>query len=142
MVIEESIIINASKEVIFNIYRDVEQWHTWDPDTKSSHLDGPFEVGSCGKLVPTKGSAVSIKMRDMVANESFTVEGGIPLFRMVFEHELTPQGQSTQVTHRVTFSGLLTFILGRIVGTQVREGLPKTMLSLKAFAESQVRAGG
>lgn len=137
MVIEESININVSQDVIFNIYRDIERWHIWDPDTKSSHLDGPFEVGSEGKLVPTKGSAIAIKMTEMVPNECFTVEGGIPLFHMVFEHELIDQGQSTKVIHRVKFSGLLNFILGRIVGSQVREGLPKTMMSLKKFAEAQ-----
>lgn len=73
----------------------------------------------------------------MVPNRSFTVEGSIPLFTMKFEHELIPDGTATRAVHRVTFSGPLTFVLGPIVGKQVREGLPKTMLSLKRFAEAR-----
>ncbi len=138
MIIEEQIIINASKETIFDIYRDVEQWNAWDPDTKESFLSGPFEVGSKGRLVPAKGSSVPIEMTKMVPNKEFTVESRLPLFRMVFDHELMEKKNGTQVVHRVTFSGPLKFFFVRFVEPQVREGLPKTMISLKKFVESKV----
>jgi hypothetical protein len=136
--IEESILVNATPAAVFEIYRQVDQWHRWDPDTKWAALDGFFEVGTKGRIVPTKGSGVPIQLTELVINRSFTVEGRVPLFRMKFEHELKPEGESTRVTHRVSFSGALSFLLGRIVGAQVREGLPKTMLSLKHYAESRV----
>ena len=136
MIIEESISINASPEAIFAIYKDVEGWSKWDPDTKEASLDGQFAIGTTGKLVPTKGRGVTMRVTELTPDRSFTVEACIPLFNMKFDHELAPDGMATRAIHRVTFSGPLTFLLGRIVGKQVREGLPKTMLSLKSFAES------
>lgn len=55
---------------------------------------------------------------------------------MVFEHELLSKNASTQVIHRVTFSGALAFLLGRIVGSRVKRGLPVTLAKLKVFAEA------
>ena len=55
---------------------------------------------------------------------------------------LIPQETGTRVVHRVTFYGALNFVLGKIVGKQVREGLPATMRSLKTYAETmQLKTG-
>lgn len=137
MIIEERITISAKPEVIFAIYANVESWNTWDPDTKSSSLNGPFAIGSKGRLCPTKGREVPIEITYLVPGRAFTAQSKIPLFQMAFDHELFPTGSGTEVLHRVTFSGPLSFLLGRLVGNQVREGLPKTLLSLKKLAESR-----
>lgn len=137
MIIEERIAVSATPETIFSIYTDVEHWNTWDPDTKSSSLNGAFAIGSRGRLCPTKGTEVPMEITSLIPNHSFTVQSKIPLFKMTFDHELTPTKTGTEVLHRVTFSGALSFLLGRVVGAQVREGLPKTLLSLKRLAESK-----
>lgn len=97
MQVEHRIQVAASLERIFQIYEDVGRWHTWDPDTKSAHLDGLFRVGARGKLTPTKGHAVPMLLTSVVPNRSFTVESRIPLFKMLFEHELLPTSQATEV---------------------------------------------
>ncbi len=137
MVIEEQIVIHAPPQAIFAVYADVARWNTWDPDTKSSSLAGPFQVETWGRLAPAKGREIGIKVTSVVPDRSFTVARGVPLFHMVFEHELTPVGDVTSVVHRVTFSGALTFLLGRLVGAQVRQGLPGTLASLKRLVESR-----
>jgi hypothetical protein len=75
----------------------------------------------------------------VVPAKCFTVESKIPLFRMVFEHELLPAQGATEVIHRVTFSGVLSFILGPMLSKQLNSGLPVTLGKLKALAE--VRSG-
>lgn len=137
MQIEHRINVEAPPETIFRIYEDVKNWHTWDPDTKQATLDGPFQVGSRGRLVPTKGNSVPMVLTQAVPGRSFTVESKIPLFRMVFEHELEPEQRSTRVIHRVTFTGLLSLVLGPILSKQLNAGLPVTLSRLKALAESQ-----
>lgn len=134
--IEHRISVAALPERIFSIYEDVPNWHTWDPDTKSASLDGPFRVGSRGKLTPSKGTTVPMVLTAVVLNRSFTVESRIPLFRMVFEHELLPRGSTTEVVHRVTFSGLLSVLLGRLLAKQLNIGLPRTLANLKQLAEA------
>ena len=137
MQIEHRINVEAPPETIFRIYEDVKNWHTWDPDTKQATLDGPFQAGSRGRLVPTKGNSVPMVLTQAVPGRSFTVESKIPLFRMVFEHELEQEQRSTRVIHRVTFTGLLSLVLGPILSKQLNAGLPVTLSRLKALAESQ-----
>lgn len=137
MQVEHRIKIATTPASIFRIYQDVENWHTWDPDTKRATLAGPFEVGSRGRLVPTKGSAVPMVVTKVVPDGSFTVESKIPLFRMVFEHELLPAQGMTEVIHRVTLSGPLTLIIGKMLVKQLNAGLPVTLQRLKALSESR-----
>jgi hypothetical protein len=135
MQVQHSILVQAPVERIFRIYEDVSAWHTWDPDTKHAMLNGSFAVGTRGSLTPSKGNTVPMLLTRVEPNACFTVESRIPLFRMVFEHELVPQGHAVQVTHRVTFSGPLTFVLGRMLVRQLNQGLPVTLASLKRLAE-------
>jgi Polyketide cyclase / dehydrase and lipid transport len=140
MQVEHRITINASASSIYRIYEDVRNWHTWDPDTKSASLDGPFQVGSRGKLTPTKGNSVAMVLTQAEPGRRFTVESRIPLFRMLFEHELKSEDEATEVVHRVTFSGALSFILGPMLAKQLNAGLPVTLSRLKALAEARSAA--
>ncbi|EYC50773.1 polyketide cyclase [Hylemonella gracilis str. Niagara R] len=139
MHVEHQITIAASPRVIFQIYADVSNWHTWDPDTRKASLDGPFEIGTRGRLTPTQGNTVPMLLTELVADRCFTVESRIPLFRMCFEHELSPVAGNTEVTHRVTFSGLLSVVLGPMLCKRLNAGLPVTLARLKAMAESGER---
>lgn len=141
MQVEAKTIIPTGPEPIFRLYADVANWHRWDPDTRQASLDGPFQVGTKGRLVPTKGNAVPMEVTSVEAARSFTVVSRIPLFTMVFEHELRPVPGGTEVTHRVIFSGLLSPVLGRLVGSQLRTGLPRTLQSLSTYAQQQHAVG-
>lgn len=140
MQVEHRITVSAPAETIFQIYSDVHNWHTWDPDTKSATLEGPFAVGSRGRLTPSKGNAVPMVLTRVEPGRCFTVESKIPLFRMLFEHELLPSRGTTEVIHRVTFSGLLSIVLGPMLSKQLNSGLPVTLTKLKALAESRSAA--
>ena len=137
MQVEHRITVNASADSIFRIYADVENWHTWDPDTKQATLEGAFEVGSKGRLTPAKGNTVPMVLTEVQPGRCFTVESRIPLFRMLFEHELLPVPGATEVVHRVTFSGLLSVVLGPMLSKQLNSGLPVTLGHLKALAEAR-----
>ena len=137
MQVEHRITIFSSAESIFRIYEDVQNWHTWDPDTKSASMEGPFAVGSRGRLAPAKGNTVPMVLTQVEPARSFTVESRLPFFRMRFEHELVPASGATEVVHRVTFSGLLSVVLGPMLSKQLNAGLPVTLGRLKVLAESQ-----
>jgi Polyketide cyclase / dehydrase and lipid transport len=140
MHVEHSVIIKAPAKIIFAIYEDVTNWNKWDPDTKSSTLNGPFSPSTTGRLTPTKGNAVPMLVTSVVPHQEFTVESKIPMFRMVFEHRLTPVEGGTKATHKVTFSGLLAFIIGRMLVKQLNTGLPITLQGLKQLAEARSAA--
>ena len=136
MQVEHRILARVEPEVIFRIYEDVGGWNNWDPDTKQATLDGPLRVGARGKLTPTKGQTVPMLITQVVSNRSFTVESKIPLFRMLFEHELLPCEDGTEIVHRVSFSGLLSIFLGPMLSKQLNFGLPVTLSKLKLLAEN------
>lgn len=101
MQVEHRTIAQARPEVIFRIYEDVANWHTWDPATRQATLDGPLCAGARGRLTPAKGRAVPMLVTEAVNGRSLTVESRIPLFRMVFEHELKPNPAGTEVVHHL-----------------------------------------
>lgn len=135
--IEESIHIAVAPTVIDQIWSEVDRWHLWDPDTKQARLNGPFAAGTRGRIVPSKGMGIPMQVTERSAGRSFTVEGYIPLFRIHFEHTVTAVDGGSEVVHGVWFTGALAFLFGPGVAKQVRQGLPKTMRSLKAYAEKR-----
>lgn len=137
MQFEEKILISAPTEKVFSLYANVSGWSSWDPDVKSSAIDGPFSSGATGTLQPSNGPKAKITFTEVVPNRSFTVESKLPLCVMRFEHELLAVGNQIQVLHRVSFVGLLAPLFGRLIGTQIRKGLPHTLKGLKRAAELQ-----
>ncbi len=137
MQIEERIQIAVPPDVIDSIWSEVDRWHVWDPDTKKASIEGPFALGSKGRIVPSKGLGVPMVITERTPGRSFTVEGHIPLFRMHFEHRVHAIAGGSEVAHRVWFSGPLAFLFGPGVARQVSHGLPRTMRSLKAYAEQR-----
>lgn len=134
---QEEIIINAKPETIFTIYEDVDGWCQWDPDVQYSNIAGAFVVGIEGKLKPKNGPLIRMRLTHVEKNRSFTDEATLPLCKVQFEHELIPDGRTTRVLHRVSFSGPLAFFFGRVIGKQIKSGLPEALRGLKAKAEQQ-----
>lgn len=131
----EEVVISTNSERIFVLYEDVANWRRWDPDVASSSISGPFTAGAIGKLRPTKGPEADIEIVSVERNKSFTARSRLPLCTMTFEHELLPVKSSTRVFHRVSFTGPLSFFFGRVVGGQIRKGMPGTLRGLKQAAE-------
>lgn len=135
MQFEEQIEIQASPQDVFALYKDVPAWASWDPDVRASTVGGAFVSGAAGRLKPSSGPEARITFTEVVADRSFTVESRLPLCVMRFEHELSPTAAGTIAVHRVSFFGLLAPFFSRVIGNQIRKGLPQTMLGLKRAAE-------
>ncbi len=135
MQFQEEIFIAASPEKVFSLYKNVSGWSSWDAEVKASSINGSFQSGTFGSLQPSSGPKAKITFTEVVNNRSFTVESKLPLCVMRFEHELTPSPSGTKALHKVTFQGFLAPIFGRLIGSQIRKGLPKTLQGLKRVSE-------
>lgn len=135
MQFEERILINAPIDRLFKLYTDVSGWSTWDPDVKSSSINGQFSSGATGTLQPSSGPKAKITFTEVVQNRLFTVESKLPLCTLRFEHELSSVGTQVQALHRVSFVGFLSPLFGRLIGAQIKKGLPHTLEGLKRAAE-------
>jgi hypothetical protein len=129
--------VRAPAESVFGVYQAVDRWHEWDPDTRQACLHGPFRVGSRGKLTPTQGFPVPMRVTALNPGLSFTVESRIPFLRMRFDHELRTVFGVTRVVHRVTLSGLLTRFVGNGLARRIDQGLPATLANLKCMVEAR-----
>ncbi len=135
MQFEEQVVIAAPAEKIFSLYSDVKNWSAWDSDVKASSIEGQFTSGAMGTLQPSSGPKAKIVFTEVVPNHSFTVESKLPLCSMRFEHELSSVSEGTKVVHRVVFEGFLSPLFGRLIGSQIKKGLPHTLQGLKHSAE-------
>lgn len=135
MQFEEQVVIVASAEKVFSLYVDVKNWSEWDPDVKSSSIEGQFVSGAIGTLQPSRGPKAQIAFTEVVPNRTFTVESKLPLCVMRFEHELSNHPGGIKVVHRVVFEGLLAPLFGRLIGSQIKKGLPRTLQGLKHASE-------
>jgi len=133
----EEITIHSKPEQVYMLYEDVANWFRWDPDVSAASLAGPFSPGTTGILKPTRGPESRIHLVHVDKNKAFTVQSKLPLCILIFEHELFPDGNATRVIHRVSFEGPLSFLFGRVIGGQIRKGLPGTLRGLKQAVEQR-----
>jgi len=136
MKITEQIHINASPDQIFELYKQVDSWSSWDPRVLSSCLSDGLVSGSVGKLRPKKGPEADIKVTEVTHNQSFTIEGILPLCKMIVAHEITPEESGVNVVHSVSFEGPLSRVFSGLVGQNIEQNLPQAMRGLKDKAEA------
>ncbi len=129
---EEKILIEAPAEKVFSLYADVPGWSSWDPDVTSASVSGSFTTGAPR---PTGGPEAKITFTKVAPGRSFTIEGSLPLCVMRFEHELLPMTGKKPGRAPGFFSGLLSPLFGRLAGSRIRAGLPRTLKGLKRAAE-------
>jgi hypothetical protein len=132
---QHSVNIAAKPEDIFNLYANVDGWPKWDPEVLESGISGAFATGAVGYIKPKGGPKSKIEFMEVKPNHSFTVQCKLPLCVMTFGHELASRGSTTTVTHRVTFTGLLAPLFGRLIGTGIQRTLPASLEGLKHAAE-------
>ena len=134
MSISHSIEINAPRKQVFALYEDLSSWPVWDSETLAVHLPG-LHPGASGWMQPREGPKAKIRISAVVRDTSFTVEGLLPLCRMQFGQELDGDGERTNVTHWVRFTGPLAPLFRRLIGRGINQTLPHTLAGLKRICE-------
>lgn len=134
---EASTTIHKSATEVFALYADVANWPKWDPDLKSSSLQGAFVSGAVGEVVPHSGPKSALHFEQVVPGRSVRMMCKLPLGVMHFDYELQAKGNGqTVVTHRTTFSGLLSPLWCRLIGSSMKKSLPAALAGLKRTAEA------
>ena len=124
----------ASPERLWQRYSDRASWSEWDHGIESVTLDGPFAVGSTGKVKPKGAPTTKYKVLEVTDGRSFTDVTFLPLARMRFSHKIEPTPTGADITHRVTISGPLAPLFSRIIGKKVAAEIPAAMRRLGSVA--------
>ena len=138
MQFRDEIVIAASAERIFSFYADVNNWPSWDPDTRSATLQGDFVSGSTALLELKNGPKAMVTFTEVLRNKGFTAESRLPLCTLCFGHELFGNKHGIKVVHSVRFKGLLAPLFYLLLGSNIKKGLPHALQGLREAIEQSV----
>jgi hypothetical protein len=117
----------VTKEQMWKLFADVNNWHTWDEGIEFAKMDGKFEKGNFFTLRPKGGPNVKVELLETVENKSFLDVTKFPLAKMFDNHtfEETPQG--LKITNTISVTGVLGFLWRKIVAQKIVDSLPNDM---------------
>ena len=112
-----------------------EHWTKWDPAVEWVRLDGTLQVGTRGEMKPKGGPKTKFTITRVDPCRGFSDRSHLPLTNLDFNHDVTRASDGTvTITHTVTFSGPLAFIFSRIIGKNIKAGLPDAVQKLAQLA--------
>jgi len=115
----------VTKEQIWKLFEDVNNWHTWDEGIEFAKIEGKFEAGNHFILRPKGGPNVKVELLETVKNRMFSDVTGFPLARMYDEHLFEETKDGLKITNTITVKGLLGFLWIKLVAQNIVDSLPK-----------------
>lgn len=133
---EHSLTTTAKAETIWELYRDITTWPTWDKGIVSASLGGPFVQGTRGLLQPEGQDPLPFELTEVNPLHGFSDITDIPGagIQVQFTHLLEESNGTTKVTHQVKITGPNAEQLGPKFGAHMVEGIPHTMKGLTTLA--------
>jgi hypothetical protein len=124
-------VAKSNPEAVWNVYKDVSNWPSWDEELTWSRLDGKFAEGTKGTLKPKGWFASDFTILEIVPNEAHSDVTHMPFTTLVFSHKLKKISEThVQITHHVKVSGLLAPLLALTMRFQFKKSVPKALKNL------------
>ena len=117
----------VTKEQMWKLFANVNEWHTWDQGIEFAKLEGKFEKGNSFLLRPKGGPSVKVTLLETVKDKSFLDVTNFPLAKMYDEHTFEDTAEGLKITNTITVKGLLGFIWVKIVAQKIADALPADM---------------
>jgi hypothetical protein len=129
--------VNNSIEKVWAELIDVPTWHLWDTELMEAKLDGKFEVGVGGLMIPQKGPKLKFYISEVTTHQSYTVNTIMPVGQLIIKRSLTQNGNQVEFTDDIQFTGFLKYVFGFMLGGQFRKVLPEVLNKFKNIAEAK-----
>ncbi len=117
----------ATKEQLWKLFADVNNWHTWDEGIEYAKMEGVFEKGNRFLLKPKNGPKVNIELVDVEKNRNFTDLTRFPLAKMWGNHTFQETPEGLKITTTMTVKGILGFLWVKLVAQDIVKNLPSEM---------------
>jgi hypothetical protein len=117
----------VTKQQMWNLFADVNNWHTWDTGIEFAKLEGKFEKGNHFMFQPKGGPKLKIGIVEAVENKNFTDFTQFPLAKMYGEHTFEETSNGLKITTTMKVEGLLGFLWVKIVAQKIADALPADM---------------
>ena len=117
----------VTREQMWKLFANVNNWHTWDEGTESAKLEGNFEIGNFFILKPKGGPKVKVELLATVENQMLIFGTKFPLAKMYDRRAFEETSEGVKFTSSIIVTGILGFIPRMIVARKIVENLPKDM---------------
>jgi hypothetical protein len=127
----------VTKEQMWKLFSDVNNWCSWDTGIEFAKLEGKFEKGNHFMFQPKGGPKLKIEIIEALENQKFTDFTKFPLAKMFGQHtfEETPNGLRITTTMKV--QGILSFLWIKLVAQKIVDALP-TDINIQIKAASKL----
>ncbi|OBA59402.1 polyketide cyclase [Mycobacterium sp. 1100029.7] len=142
---EDSIEIDAARQLVWDVFTDVEHWPDWTASVTSLvGLDGPeLAVGRRFAIKQPGMQKLVWQVTELDPGTSWTWVQRSPGALVTARHDVTSQpGGRTLVRQQLDQSGLLGAFVGRLMAKKTKRFLELEAQGLKARSEQLSRANG
>ena len=115
---------DIAPEQIWAIWSDINKRSAWDLDTEWAELKTPFEQGAIVRFKPKGGPKLSMTITECAVNQSFTDCFKMPFARLYGSHAMKKIGNDLEITVSIKITGILGFLLRKIIGEKVARDVP------------------
>lgn len=119
---------DVTKEQMWKLLTDIDNWKNWDKTVENSELLGEFKVGNYFLLKPKGGPKVKIKLIEIIENKKYTDETTFPFANMKGEHFFEETKDGLKITVTMSVTGILSFLWIKLVAKGIVDALPTDML--------------
>jgi hypothetical protein len=132
---KESIVTNASKKSIWDLWTNVEKWPQWDKEIEWANLNGNFQQNQTGTLKPKGAPSSTFKITTCIPLNAFTDTAKLPFATLIFDHQMTEKDNQRLITHHISITGPLAKVFNWLLGKKLKDGLIKALPQLIKLAE-------
>lgn len=121
---------NVRKEIIWQIWTDVNNWPRWHGDLDSCQMEGSFVVGNHFMLKPKGLNPVKIELVEIEEGRKFIDCTSFFGAKMYDTHEMKEVKDGVQVTNTLIVTGPLKWLWIKLVAQNVAGTVPQEMEAL------------
>jgi hypothetical protein len=117
----------VTKEQMWKLFADVNNWPKWDTGVELAKLEGKFEKGNHFIFQPKGGPKLKIEIVEAMENQQFTDFTKFPLAKMYGAHTFEDTANGLKITTTMKVQGILSFLWVKLVAQKIVNGLPMDM---------------
>ena len=125
------------RDIIWKIWTDVNNWHTWHGDLDYCKMEGEFEVGNYFFLKPKGMKPVKIYLTEINAGYSFTDCTSFFGAKMYDTHSLEETKDGIILSNKLIVTGPLSWFWIKVVAEGVANDVPDETEKLVQLASKE-----
>lgn len=130
----------ATKENIWALWIDVNNWNKWDCGIQKSKILTEFKINESFFLTPQGSDEISIKITSVTVNREFSDEVLLPFGSLRNIHVINKTGDDLSVTHSIIaeISEDMSEMFGLDIWPHMKSGLAESVNNLLLLAEKNL----